>query len=197
MLAAAAADARESSEENSNMHARTRRMRIFNPSNAFPDAFIALVAESPKDTPYLGRRTHGTRVDLALIRKWLELCSRNHQEQCHMAQDLAEIDREDQQLSPRFRLLDVQNYRIVPAVLSTSRFVALSYIWGAARGQVLLTTAQAAGFHHSLPSHGLPRTIKDAIDFTAAIGERYLWVDALCIVQDNAEDKVVNIKHYG
>ena len=186
-------DARESSEENPNMHARTRRMRVFNPDNAFPDAFIALVAESPADTPYLGRRANSTRVDLALIRKWLELCSRNHREHCHMVHDLVEIDRQDGSLSSGFRLIDVQDYRIVPIVLGTSRFVALSYIWGAARDQLLLTKTQLAGFQQSLLPHRLPRTIKDAIDFTAAIGERYLWVDALCIIQDDSEDKAANI----
>jgi len=35
----------------------------------------------------------------------------------------------------------------------------------------------------------LPTTIKDAISFTGTIGERYLWIDSLCIVQDDADDK--------
>ena len=41
--------------------------------------------------------------------------------------------------------------------------------------------------------HHLPATIKDAIEFTAAIGERYLWVDSLCIVQDDGNAKMVQI----
>ncbi len=35
----------------------------------------------------------------------------------------------------------------------------------------------------------LQTTIKDAISFTGIIGERYLWIDSLCIVQDDADDK--------
>lgn len=31
----------------------------------------------------------------------------------------------------------------------------------------------------------LPRTILDSMDFVSRIGERYLWVDALCIAQDD------------
>jgi hypothetical protein len=31
----------------------------------------------------------------------------------------------------------------------------------------------------------LPRTIQDAISVTRRLGVRFLWVDALCIVQDS------------
>ena len=34
-------------------------------------------------------------------------------------------------------------------------------------------------------------TIRDAIGFTKRLGERYLWVDSLCIVQDGPEKILV------
>lgn len=40
-----------------------------------------------------------------------------------------------------------------------------------------------------LLSGDLPATIADAIDVTLAAGERYLWVDSLCIIQDDEADK--------
>ncbi|RSM01931.1 hypothetical protein CEP52_008259 [Fusarium oligoseptatum] len=47
------------------------------------------------------------------------------------------------------------------------------------------------------PSHltisSLPRTIQDAITVTRQIGLKYLWVDALCIIQDSVGDKDAEI----
>jgi hypothetical protein len=34
----------------------------------------------------------------------------------------------------------------------------------------------------------LPRTIQDAITVVRMLGEEYLWVDSLCLVQNNPQD---------
>ncbi|KAB2100385.1 hypothetical protein AG0111_0g11198 [Alternaria gaisen] len=43
----------------------------------------------------------------------------------------------------------------------------------------------------------LPQTPADAVIVTRRLGFRYLWVDALCIVQNSAEDKAVEIDKMG
>jgi hypothetical protein len=74
------------------------------------------------------------------------------------------------------------------------RYIALSYMWGGVH-QLLMTTENGAEL--SLPSSlqrywsNIPAVIQDAIHFVAALGERYLWVDSLCIVQND-----VKIKHH-
>lgn len=48
----------------------------------------------------------------------------------------------------------------------------------------------------ALPRH-LPKTIFDAIEVCRKVGIRYLWIDALCIIQDNSSDKLDHIANMG
>ena len=70
-----------------------------------------------------------------------------------------------------------------------SRYMALSYAWGI--GLPLKTVKANLESHRELgiPVTSLPRTIRDAVLVTQALNCRYLWVDALCIVQDDEPDR--------
>jgi len=39
-----------------------------------------------------------------------------------------------------------------------------------------------------IPESDLSRSFQDAVTFTRWIGIRYLWIDCLCIIQDDEED---------
>jgi heterokaryon incompatibility protein (HET) len=73
-------------------------------------------------------------------------------------------------------------------------YVTLSYTWGTS--PQFLTTEQeleqlkAPG---ALVDKPIPRTVRDAISLTEKIGFRYLWVDALCIIQDSESHKRMQI----
>jgi hypothetical protein len=73
-------------------------------------------------------------------------------------------------------------------------YVALSYCWGGPQPAVL-TKNRLQAYSASVPLGELPRTIQDALMVTHGIRQRYLWVDALCIVQDSEEDKAREIRH--
>ncbi|KAH7310773.1 heterokaryon incompatibility protein-domain-containing protein [Stachybotrys elegans] len=73
----------------------------------------------------------------------------------------------------------------------TGRYICLSHRWG--------TTGDAHPAWHTLAdrleSHqrgldweALPLVFQDAIGFTRKLGIRYLWIDSLCIVQDDRDD---------
>lgn len=66
-------------------------------------------------------------------------------------------------------------------------YTALSYCWG--RGtQAMLNAKNFADFTKLLPESKLSKTHIEAIDLTRLLGIRYLWIDALCIIQRNQED---------
>lgn len=64
-------------------------------------------------------------------------------------------------------------------------YAALSYCWGKSKATVTTTRTleQHATYVFDLAS--LPKTLQDAVTVTRALGLRYLWVDALCILQGN------------
>jgi hypothetical protein len=64
------------------------------------------------------------------------------------------------------------------------RYMTLSHCWG----KVIpprLTKQTVDAWHVRLPDEELPQTFRDAIWLTRELGERFLWIDSLCIVQDD------------
>lgn len=72
-------------------------------------------------------------------------------------------------------------------------YITLSYIWG---GPQPLTTTQniATYVTYGLEILDFPKTIREAIVATSGLGIRYLWIDALCILQDSNEDRLRQIR---
>jgi hypothetical protein len=67
-------------------------------------------------------------------------------------------------------------------------YVTLSYIWGGP--QPSSTTKNIDTYiTQGLEISKFPKTIGEAIVATNGFGIRYLWIDALCILQDSVEDK--------
>lgn len=67
------------------------------------------------------------------------------------------------------------------------RYMTLSYRWGSTKCLKLLKK----NIHlacQGLPISQLPQTFQDAITVARRLNTRYLWIDALCIVQDSTED---------
>ncbi len=70
----------------------------------------------------------------------------------------------------------------------TGPYVALSYCWGGAQ-PITSTRAVIDRWKAGVPWDGLPQTLKDAVVVCHRLGVGLLWVDALCIVQDDQADK--------
>ncbi|OWY57132.1 HET-like protein [Alternaria alternata] len=80
---------------------------------------------------------------------------------------------------------------------NADRYLTLSYVWGGAR-TLQATTANIEQLRQpgSLTRDKvvLPKTIRQAINVTQLLGERYIWIDQLSILQDDYEQKHGQIK---
>ncbi|RDW64713.1 hypothetical protein BP6252_10364 [Coleophoma cylindrospora] len=111
--------------------------------------------------------------------------------------DEAQQARAKPNLSLPTRVIDVDQLCLhVSSPEETGEYACLSYCWGGPQ-EVLTTRANLESNKTALPFHSLPPTLQDAIHVTRTLGMRYLWIDALCIVQDSAADKAVEITKMG
>lgn len=96
-----------------------------------------------------------------------------------------------------FRLIDVRQKSVVELhhpKLAELEFMALSYVWGSTQtARLLKANCISLQRFGSLHEQHLPRTIADSIDLVAQLGYQYLWVDALCIIQDDPNDQSYQI----
>ncbi|KAK1829442.1 heterokaryon incompatibility protein-domain-containing protein [Podospora conica] len=131
-----------------------------------------------------GDMTTGSMANFELVRLWLSECQ-NHGP-CNRDPPAADG-------RPRtfpLRLINVENPQF-PFLQETNnipnpRYAALSYCWGeGSRATTTMSTLSA--FQTSLPLSRLPKTFRDAIHATHKLGLTFLWIDALCIVQDTYE----------
>ncbi|KAI1380582.1 heterokaryon incompatibility protein-domain-containing protein [Hypoxylon crocopeplum] len=75
---------------------------------------------------------------------------------------------------------------------SKHAYACLSHCWGKPKagqpGTITLTTQNESLLKRGTALDHLPRNYRDAIHFCRLLDIRYLWTDALCIIQDSAED---------
>ncbi|KAH8715628.1 hypothetical protein HC256_004429 [Beauveria bassiana] len=129
--------------------------------------------------------------NLSLIRRWIDQCDKCHQSTCLGRLEASSLPK------TKLSLIDVEDLCIVTPN-EPVRYAALSYVWG---GDVLPMATKASITFLRLPGAflkdgylELPATIHDAVRVCANIGIRYLWVDSMCIVQDDLEHKMEQIK---
>ncbi|KAF3808107.1 hypothetical protein GCG54_00012687 [Colletotrichum gloeosporioides] len=90
------------------------------------------------------------------------------------------------------RLIDVRDgLRLVPSdSVPVSDYVALSHCWGKLEEhqRFCLYKDNISQLQRSIQFERLPQNFKDAVTVTRGLGVRYLWIDSICIIQDDAQD---------
>ncbi|KAJ5733421.1 extracellular lipase [Penicillium malachiteum] len=80
-----------------------------------------------------------------------------------------------------------QDLRLVESNGQRGHYTTLSYCWG---GYSEFKTTRS-NYHDRLEGimfADLPKTYADAVCITRSLGVRYLWIDALCIIQEDPKD---------
>lgn len=76
------------------------------------------------------------------------------------------------------------------------QYAALSYCWGGKQA-LTLCKANTAALSHNIPIDTLPPTIRDAVEVCRGLAIQHLWIDALCIIQDDDKSKMAEIAKMG
>jgi hypothetical protein len=167
------------------------------------DPYIRLFADSEEENDYTitsspgfglvkkestgyGRILDSQWIDCTLMEQWKSDCCTLHHSKCRRLPNSTFLA----PASPNW-LVDVSK-RCIVAGRPGMTYVALSYVWGAARNfRAMRSNKQQLQNPGALDSGGLdiPRTIRDAMNVVAILREHYLWVDALCIIQDEYSTK--------
>lgn len=147
--------------------------------------------EPPQLPFHYGRILKRESIDISIGRDWLNHCEETHGATC------SERGWSFALKKPTFlRVIDVEEFclfEVPSSEVATCRYLALSYCWGKADNFLLQmgNKGELSRRHGLLPYiyQGLPKTVRDAIFTARGLQERYLWVDSLCIEQDNEEEK--------
>lgn len=119
------------------------------------------------------------KSSLHLAEKWLKTCKTTHPScRCESGMSPSRL----LYIGENVVRLSLQNEHPHHTSYST-----LSHCWG--RSDILkLTTATFKEFQRSIPLKRLCKTLLEAIAVTRTFGFKYLWVDSLCIVQEENDD---------
>ena len=129
------------------------------------------------------------QLNFETVKFWISNCQARHKDESTDTTDAKFID---------IILVDVQDGCLIHADTG-KRYLSLSYQWGKDPDSDSFTLKKD-NFHifqeeGSLfrSDIGLPETFSDAMTLVRNIGERYLWIDRLCIKQDDQEHFDTNV----
>lgn len=113
----------------------------------------------------------------------LEQCKQEHASCRHLARPL---------LPKRVVLLNSTGpshitARLFEPINQRSPYVALSHCWGL--HQTCITTQKTVAQRKAnIPWKTIPKTFQEVMQLALKLGFRFIWIDSLCIVQDDPED---------
>jgi hypothetical protein len=131
----------------------------------------------------------GSPNSLQVAKEWLKGCREGHA-RCNTSvikNPRSWLPHRVLDLGDPTQPLNSEKLRLLEFNEEEGSYVCLSHCWGSS--SVFTTTkATLRSMLSNIPWPSLPKTFQDAIAVTHKLGLRYLWIDSLCIVQDDVED---------
>ncbi|KAI6766008.1 hypothetical protein HG530_007078 [Fusarium avenaceum] len=132
-------------------------------------------------------------VDLDILKQWKDTCISSHGVVCHNPLKVWHA-------RPAW-LIDVERECLVPGSFE-GNYVALSYTYGDHIGRLIDVAVReklqvSHAFRDPTLSDYVPPILRNATYLTSVIGERYLWVDAICIPHENKESTIDELRIMG
>jgi hypothetical protein len=129
----------------------------------------------------------------SLLYTWLRTCVEDHPG-CRQSfsGDVFKLDENMDEIQPLpTRVVEIgrdnDHIKLVSTTGKEGVYIALSHRWGAHKK--LLTLKENLAEHLvQIKFEDLSQTFKDAVQVTRDLGVQYLWIDSLCIIQDNKID---------
>lgn len=125
-----------------------------------------------------------TGTHFSLLREWLRDCNDSHSDHGYDSAKDSELPT---------RVLDVGDSENPERLLlhvtkgEPGKYIALSHCWGDAIP--LRTEKETIAAHcKAIKFENLPELFQDAVIVTRELGVQFLWIDSLCIIQDDEED---------
>jgi hypothetical protein len=130
------------------------------------------------------------RARSSTIREWLTTCQKTHPKcRVNAYSDALSAARVIAIGTPVDGPLQLKLVRTANLGSLVEQYTVLSHCWG--EGSISCsTTTKTVSRYESEGVHfeTLPRTFQEAVQITAAIGIKYIWIDSICIIQDDVQD---------
>lgn len=123
---------------------------------------------------------------LRRMKQWFDTCASDHPD-CRLGANPGDplqavlpkrLIRLDDRFPDRVQLV---------SVVEPVQYLALSYCWGTSK-QRETNKSNLLAREQKIRVAELPRTLQDAITITNSLGFQHIWIDSLCIVQDDGEE---------
>ena len=157
----------------------TRQQMDTRYSNGSPSSLV-LNSQIPR-LYVLPEQHSGSEASNARAHQWLDDCLNRHEECVRPPSKLPK------RVLDLGKSLQIEKVKVYVTKGEHARYATLSYSWGQAKR--LLTTRETLKSHcQGIDLEKVPQTLRDALYIAKSLGFRYIWIDALCIIQKDKLD---------